>query len=144
MLKLARISPKNIYLNLILEAHFHWRSLKACNIAKRNLFELCLNDYIFMKLLFTSKPAWDVSERYQSDLHWERYLRDVFKTSQIHLKKDIFCVTSLIRLEHISKKDVFSVTSLRRLKNISRKYFWFFKNTSQKWFCVISVGSLQW
>ena len=56
---------------------------------------------------------WEIS----IDLHWERYLRDlsetsqkrclfsdVFKTSQIHLKKDVFCVTSLRRLEHISKK----------------------------------------
>ena len=58
-----------------------------------------------------------VSERSQSDLHWERHLRDltetslkkllfcdVFKTSQKHLKKDVFCVTSLTRLEHISIK----------------------------------------
>ena len=65
----------------------------------------------------SSQPAWDVSGRSQSDLHWERYLRDlsetsqkrclfcdVFKTSQKHLKKDVFCVTSLRRLEHISKK----------------------------------------
>ena len=28
---------------------------------------------------------------------------DVFKTSQKHLKKDVFCVTSLGRLGHISK-----------------------------------------
>ena len=39
MLTLARISPRNIYLNLFGGAHFHWRSLKACNIAKRT----CLN-----------------------------------------------------------------------------------------------------
>ena len=32
---LARISPRNIYLNLFGRAHFYWRSLKACNIAKR-------------------------------------------------------------------------------------------------------------
>ena len=114
-----------------------------------------------------SQPAWDVSERSQSDLHWERCLRDlsettqkrcifcdvfskkclfcdVFKTSQKHLKKDAFSVTSLRRLDYISKKMSFSVTSLRRLKNISRKYFWFFKNTSQKIFRVISVGSWQY
>ena len=41
---------------------------------------------------------------------------DVFKTSQIHLKKDVFCVTSLRRLKNISKK----ILSLRGLKNISR------------------------
>ena len=39
MLTLARISPRNIYLNLFGGAHFHWRSLKACNMAKRT----CLN-----------------------------------------------------------------------------------------------------
>ena len=39
MLALAKISPRNIYLNLFAGAHFHWRSLKACNIAKRT----CLN-----------------------------------------------------------------------------------------------------
>ena len=39
MLTLARISPRNIYLNLFGRAYFHWRSLKACNIAKRT----CLN-----------------------------------------------------------------------------------------------------
>ena len=32
---------------------------------------------------------------------------DVFKTSQIHLKKDVFCVTSLRRLNNISKKNSF-------------------------------------
>ena len=64
-----------------------------------------------------TQPAWDVSERSQSDLHWERHLRDlsetsqkrclfcdVYKTSQKHLKKDVFCMTSLRRLKHISKK----------------------------------------
>ena len=64
-----------------------------------------------------TKSEWDVSERSQSDFHWDRHLRDlleksqkrclfcdVFKTSQKHLKKDVFCVTSLRRLEHISKK----------------------------------------
>ena len=39
ILTLARISPRNIYLNLFGGAHFHWRSLKACNIANRT----CLN-----------------------------------------------------------------------------------------------------
>ena len=56
-------------------------------------------------------------ERLQSDLHWEWYLRhlsekslkwwsfcDVFKTPQIHLKKDVFYVMSLTHLKHISKK----------------------------------------
>ena len=68
-----------------------------------------------------------------SQIHLEKgVFFDVFKTSQKHLKKDIFlCDVSSISRAYL-KKDVFSVTSLRRLKNISRKYFWFFKNTSQK------------
>ena len=49
-------------------------------------------------------------------------------------------MTSLRRLKHISKKMSF----LWRLKNITRKYFWCFKNTSQKWFRGISVGLLQY
>ena len=64
-----------------------------------------------------TQPAWDIFEMSQSDLHWEKHLKDlpeisqkrrlfcdVFKTSQIHLKKDVFHVTSLRRLKHISKK----------------------------------------
>ena len=85
-------------------------------------------------VFFHSEPfqlVWDVSERSQSDLHWDRYLRDlserpqkrylfcdVFKTSQIHLKKEIF-----------------PLTSLRRLTNISRKYFWFFKYVTNLILC---------
>ena len=38
MLTLARICPRNIYLNLFGGAHFYWRSLKACKIAKRTCF----------------------------------------------------------------------------------------------------------
>ena len=34
-----RICPRNIYLNLFGGAHFLWRSLEACNIAKKT----CLN-----------------------------------------------------------------------------------------------------
>ena len=69
------------------------------------------------------------------DLHWERLLKDVsetsqkrrlfcdvFKTSQIHFKKDIFFATFLRRLKYISI-DVFFVTSLRRLKFIWKKMF---------------------
>ena len=111
-------------------------------------------------ILLLPQPAWNVSERSQSNLHWERHLRDlleisqkrllfcdVFETSQIHLKKMSFCdvfktsqkhlkkisfIRHLLDGSSISKKNVFSVTSLRRLKNISRKYLWFFKNTPAK------------
>ena len=96
--------------------------------------------YLTKTLLGRTQPAWYVSERSQSDLHWEKYLREPSETSQKRsLSCDVF-KTSQIHL----KKDVFSVTSLRRLKNNSRKYFWFSKNTSQKWFRVISVGFLQY
>ena len=64
-----------------------------------------------------TQPAWHVSVRSQPDLHWERHLRDLLVTSQ---KKCIFCdvfKTSQIYL----KKDVFFVTSLRRLKNILKE-----------------------
>ena len=43
---LARIFSSNIYLNFFSKAHFYWRSLKSCNIAKRN----CLS-YVWMAKL---------------------------------------------------------------------------------------------
>ena len=115
-----------------------------------------------------TQPAWDVSERSQSNLHWERHLRDlleasqirwlfcdVFKTFQIHLKKDVFFVTSL-SISKASQKNVFCVMSLRRLEYISKRclfrdvsetpqkhlsqVFVIFQKSRQKWFRVISVG----
>ena len=35
MLTLARIYPRNIYLNFFGGTNFHWKSIKACNIAKK-------------------------------------------------------------------------------------------------------------
>ena len=80
-------------------------------IIKINVYLLYLTSKVF------TQPAWDVSEMSQSNLHWERHLKnlsqtsqkrrifcDVFKTSQIHLKKDVFFVTSLRRLKYTSKK----------------------------------------
>ena len=49
ILTLARISPSNIYLNLFGRAHFHWRSLEACNIAKRT----CLS-YVWTAIILWS------------------------------------------------------------------------------------------
>ena len=93
--------------------------------------------------------------------------RDISKTSQKHLKRDVFFETSLRRLKYISKnmyflwplynvsntshkrcfsgevfkasqiylkKDVYSLASLICPKNISWKYLWLFKNITQKWF----------
>ena len=64
----------------------------------------------------------DVSNKSQKNC-----LCNVFKTSWTYLKK---CV--------------YSLTSLRCVKNISRKYLWFFKNTPQKWFSVVSAGLLKY
>ena len=57
--------------------------------------------------------VWEISIRSPLRQTYQRPLRtsqkrwpfcDAFKTSHIHLKKDVFFVTSLRRLEHISKK----------------------------------------
>ena len=85
--------------------------------------------------------------------------RNISKTSQKHLKREVFLVTSLRCLKYISKKMFFiwqlktSLTYLKKdvysfsahLKNISWKYLWLFKNTPQKWFCAdkIDAGPLQ-
>ena len=91
---------------------------------------------ILMKIITTTKsyyiynPAgWDVSEISQSDVHWDSHLRDlsetfqkrlplweVFKTSQKHLRKYVFCVASLRRFKPISKK----MSVPRRLWDISK------------------------
>ena len=47
--------------------------------------------------------------------------RDISKTSQKHLQRDVFFVKILRHLKYISKKMVFFVMSLRRLKYISKK-----------------------
>ena len=60
---------------------------------------------------------------------------DAFKTSQKHLKKDLLCVTSLRRLEHISKNTSFlwrlwDKTSLASICHFSKiphrnEFIWF-------------------
>ena len=105
-------------------------------------------------------PLRETSQRPFRNISKEMTFCDVYKTFQIHLKKDVFFVTSLRHLKNILKrcilcdvfktsrtylkKDVFSMTSLGHLKNISRKYLWFFKNTPQKRFRVISIRLLQY
>ena len=70
----------------------------------------------------STQPAWDVSERSQSDLHWER---EISETSQKHLKRDLFFVTYLRRLKSISKKisfvwcDVFKTSQAYIRKGMS-------------------------
>ena len=121
-----------------------------------------------------SQSAWDVFKTSPSDLHWQahlknlsetyqkrRFLCDIFKTSEIHLKKTSFlwhlsdisntsqkrrflCYLFKVSQTYL-RKDAYSVTSLIRLKNISGKYFWLFKNILQKWFHAdkIDVGPLK-
>ena len=101
-----------------------------------DLYNISYTDKFGFVLPKSPQSAWDVSERSQSDLTWERHLRDlletsqkrwlfydVFKTSQKHLKKEVFYVTSLRRLKNISKKMSFPW----HFWGISRKNFWFFK-----------------
>ena len=57
------------------------------------------------------------------DLNQISIERDISETSQKHLKRDVFFVTSLRRLKNISKKIVFSETSLRRLGHILKKMY---------------------
>ena len=49
-------------------------------------------------------PLRETSQRPLGNTSKETFFCDVFKTSQIHLKKDIFFVASLRRLKYISEK----------------------------------------
>ena len=57
------------------------------------------------------------------DLNQISIERDISETSQKHLKRDVFFVTSLRRLKNISKKILFCETSLRRLGHILKKMY---------------------
>ena len=109
--------PKVTVSSLLLQAWI--KLLFSCKIVWKSVHYLvpCCHSMVVVYSYPISQPAWDVSERSQSDLHWERYLRDlsetsqkgclfcdVFKTSQKHFRKDVFCVASLRRLGHISTK----------------------------------------
>ena len=93
------------------------------------------------------------------DLNQISIERDISETSQRHLKKDVFFVTSLRRLKNISKKmsfawrlsDVSDISQKRCLfrdvsetsqKHLSQVFLVFQKYVTRKWFRVISVGSL--
>ena len=103
-----------------------------------------------------SQLAWNASERSQLDLHWERHLRDlletsqkrwlfcnVFRTSQIPVKKDGFFVTSLRHLKNILKRcllcDVFKMSRAHLKKDIYsniRAYLWGVSKTSRQVFVI--------
>ena len=100
-----------------------------------DLFLICMTITLNLNYFcsYSSQSAWDASERYQSDLHWERHFRDlletsqkrclfcdVFKTSQKHLKKMSFSR----RLWDVSKT---SLTSIFGFSKITHKndFVWF-------------------
>ena len=68
---------------------------------------------------------------------------DISETSQKHLKRDDFFVTSLRHLKYISKKMSF-MWRRWKVSKTSLKYFWFFIKNARKWFRVISVGLLKY
>ena len=93
------------------------------------------------------KPNHSISNKFKyqtfSNIEfWHSQFRETRgKTSNLRMKTKLtpFCEVFKKSQRHLEKDD-YSMTSLRRLKNISRKYLWFFENTPQKWFRVISVG----
>ena len=125
----------------------------------------------WVKALAGMKYLWEFSIRFPLRETFQRPLKNIskeiifFMTSSRRLKyiskkmsflwrphllslKNILKKMSFLwRLQdvsNISQKDVYSVTCPRRIKNRSRKYLWFFKNTTQNWFCVISVRLLKY
>ena len=104
-------------------------------------------------ILIITQPAWDVFEKFQSDLHWERHLSetsqkrrlfcDVFKTSQIHLRKDVFLVISFRHLKYISKKMLFYVKiDVRTLKTLKKWNVVFWEQCIANNQSVMSISGL--
>ena len=94
--------------NQIKEIVYKWRNGRS-SPGMRCLWEISIRSLLG-----------ETAQRPLRNLSKKMIFCDVFKTSQIHLKKDVY-----------------SVTSLRRFKNISSKYLWFFKNIPQKWLCYL-------
>ena len=142
---------KEVFLQLPQNFHYSERcnmrspfcKIARCVLQYYNLIKVLVQHRLFFQISLLiqlgystfipeTQPARDVFEMSQSDLHWDRHLKDlsetsqktsfcdVFKTFRIHLKNDVFFVTSLRRFKYISKHVLF-VTSLRRLKYISKK-----------------------
>ena len=72
-------------------------------------------------------PLRETSQRPLRNISEKMSFCDVFKTSQKHLKKDAFCVTSLRRLEHISKRCLFRDVSVTSQNHLSEKFVIFQK-----------------
>ena len=88
-----------------------------CNVIEITLWHGC-SPVIFLHIFRTPFPAcvrcpWEIlirsplretSQGPLRNISRDDFFCDVFKTFQKHLKKNVFCVTYLRRLEHISKK----------------------------------------
>ena len=62
-----------------------------------------MNRHIKIEKLSIRSPLRETSQRPLRNISKELFCDD-FKATQIHLKKDVLCVISLRRLQHISKK----------------------------------------
>ena len=80
-----------------------------------------------------------ISKTSQKYFKSDVFFFDDYNTSQIHLKKDAFYVTSLRRLEHVSKICLFCDVSETSLKYIRQVFVTFHK----KWFVLFSVELLK-
>ena len=85
-------------------------------------------------------PLRETSQRPLRNISKETSFWDFVKTSQIHLKKDVFFEKSLRRLKYISKMISFFEKSLRRLKHIwNRCLFLDVSDMSQKYILKVFV-----
>ena len=90
-LTLSRISPRNIYLNLFGGAHFNWRSLKACNIAKKiclAMFEQLYFDEVTVYLDFRYCVCFEQEVR-RFTLKRVRYIIIIYSYSNSTLVKSV-------------------------------------------------------
>ena len=125
---LAKISPGNIYLKLFGGAYFHWRSLKACNIAKRTCLNYVWPGYISMKLLFTDKILRLFRARISKNVKCRFTLKRQKQPPEVSCKK---------RCSY-RKRDSSTGVFLRILKNLYECLF--VQNTS--WPLLLSVRDI--
>ena len=116
MLTLARISPRNIYLNLLGGAHFYWRSLKACNKAKRTCSNyVCMAifpwSYCSLKLqifrLFRARSS--ITAECRFTLKRPKHPPEVF------CKKKFFINLEKFTGEHLHQRDFFQKETLTQV-----------------------------
>ena len=122
---------ETICLRPVMEPSRHEMSLRDLNqiSIERDISRLLRN--ILKEMVFG-----EVFKTSQIRLKKDVFFCKVFETSQKLLEKGVFCVTSLRRLEHISRKMSFWWHLWERLKNISDNYLRFYQNILQNWFRV--------